>query len=470
MSEKSDQSEAALSLEAAIRRAGARAVEALTGASAAPATVRRLARVQVPIGEVAALDWLRAQAHLTQYYWADRDNAFEMAGVGEADVVAPGQGDFAGGDVFAFMRERLSPEVRGQRYYGGFRFHPGPPRGERWRAFHDFRFVVPRFEVVRRGKRYDFACNVLLGDGAANRRTLDAVVEMLESLRQPVRMARLPFPPVTARSDAPDRACWEATVYAALEAFRTTPLEKVVLARETVFETEGPLDPVAVLARLVEYTEQSFDFCFHPAPDRAFIGASPELLYRRSQCFLESEAVAGTRPRGHTDAEDALLGEVLLTDDKSRREHAYVVKMLRKTFKGLCRSVRFDEKPSLLRLRNVQHLKARIEGLIEGPEDDAALIRALHPTPAVGGTPRAAALRWIEEYEPFDRGIYASPVGWVAAVGAEFCVGIRSGLVQGNTLALYNGAGIVAGSDPAEEWMELEHKMGNFLKVLFDYA
>jgi menaquinone-specific isochorismate synthase len=99
---------------------------------------------------------------------------------------------------------------------------------------------------------------------------------------------------------------------------------------------------------------------------------------------------------------------------------------------------------------------------------DADLIAALHPTPAVGGLPRGAALRWIAKHEPFDRGIYAAPVGWIGLDGAEFCVALRSGLVRGNELALYNGAGIVRGSDPGEEWQEIETKMQNFLSVL-DY-
>jgi len=453
-----------------VRLAGARAAETLMGGAGVTAGSPRLARVQLPVTEVAPLDWLRAQGHLTQYYWADREGEFEMAGVGEADVAAPDCVDRDDGDVFAHMRARLAPDARSQRYCGGFRFHPGPARSARWRAFGDFRFVVPRFEVLRRGDHFDFACNVLVGDPASNRRTLASVAEMLDSLRSPHCAGQLPLPPVATRADAPDRGQWESLVGEALRTFRPGALEKVVLARETVFAAAGTLDAVDLLTRLVEHTEQSFDFCFHPAPDRAFIGASPERLYKRTQCFLESEAVAGTRPRGRTDAEDAALGEALLTDEKSRREHAYVVNMLRETLTRHCRHLSIEASPSLLRLRNVQHLKVRVEGLLAGPEDDMALIRALHPTPAVGGAPRAAALKWLEEHEPFDRGIYASPVGWVSADGAEFCVAIRSGLVLGDTLALYNGAGIVAGSDPAEEWAELEYKMDNLLRVLFEYV
>ena len=131
-----------------------------------------------------------------------------------------------------------------------------------------------------------------------------------------------------------------------------------------------------------------------------------------------------------------------------------------------CRVVDVEERPSVLRLRNCHHLRTGIAGLLNEDEVDATLLAALHPTPAVGGTPRDAALEWIAAREPFDRGIFAGPVGWVGYDAAEFCVGIRSGLVSGDEIAVYSGAGIVKGSDPMEEWDELEHKMAPFRHAL----
>jgi menaquinone-specific isochorismate synthase len=96
---------------------------------------------------------------------------------------------------------------------------------------------------------------------------------------------------------------------------------------------------------------------------------------------------------------------------------------------------------------------------------DAEVLLALHPTPAVGGYPRREALEEIRALEPFDRGWYAGPVGWIGAEGSEFAVGIRSGLVRGNSLALFSGAGIVAGSVPEDEWAEIEQKIGGFVRV-----
>lgn len=455
-----------VALEEAVRRMAVTLGSVLGSGARHSGMIGPVLHLQIPIDAVEPLAWLQSQSHMTQYYWADRENTFEMAGAGEADIVAPNGGEADSQSPFRTIRRRLPMYPRGPRYYGGFRFRPGPARGEYWRAFRDYRFVLPRFEIVRRGGRCFFAVNALAGHAGANRQTLEAALDGLNRLRPPAPAVIPEAPRVHSRVDLPDKAAWTALIKKTLHAFETTPLEKVVLARETCFETDGALDSVALLRRLVQHTERSFDFCFHPAPDRAFIGASPERLYRRAQSYVQSEAVAATRRRGVTGEEDACLGEELLNDEKSRREHQYVVNMLRETLGGLCRAVHGDAEPTLLRLRNCQHLYLPVEGFLNEPWDDAALIAALHPTPAVGGTPRDHALRWISDKERFDRGIYASPVGWVGPDSAEFCVAIRSGLVQKDRLVLYNGAGIVAGSDPDEEWAELENKMENFLQVL----
>lgn len=438
------------------------------GDAAPPGALRRIeTRVQAP----APLSWLEAHGDWTQYYWSDRAGAFAMAGIGEADTLHPGnaQGGLEG--LFAAMRARLGDAPPSLRYYGGFRFQPGKDtdKGARWRAFGDYRFVVPRFELSHRDGACHFACNVFVPEDAAARDAL--LAETLEALaRVRFEAGAGPRRPVTlSRRDAPDRADWDALVGKALEAFASGGLEKVVLARETCFTADRPFDPVALLGRLMTRSRASFEFCFHPAPDRAFIGASPERLYRRRNIYVESEAVAGTRPRGRTDAEDAALGGALLASEKDLREHRFVVDALETHLGELCHAVRVLPGPELLRLRNVQHLHTRLEGLLHDPLSDAALIAALHPTPAVGGSPRGAALAFIAAHEPFDRGIYAAPVGWAGRDAAEFCVAIRSGLVQGRELAIYNGAGIVPGSEAEEEWAEIESKMANFLSVVHEH-
>lgn len=438
---------------------------AVTGATDCSWGHPRLLRIEARIPETSPLDWLRAQPGFTQYFWSDRAGEFEMAGAGEADVLAPsGKTDLEA--LFAHIQAELSPVFPAMRYYGGFRFHGGAIKGERWRAFKEYRFVIPRFEVLRRGEGCVLACNFRVAGEAANLRTRDAVLADLIRLRFPESPVPVLLPKVIQRRDLPGKTEWTRLVARALGAIETDEIEKVVLARETCFTAAEPLDAVSLLTRLRHRTVKSYEFCFHPAGDRAFIGASPECLYKRKNVYLRSEALAGTQPRGTTDALDRAYGAELLKCEKNLREHAFVVDTLRGHFAKFCRHVHAEASPRLLRLRNCQHLLTRIEGLLHDPLCDAALIAALHPTPAVGGVPRDRALTWIAREEPFDRGIYAAPAGWVGYDSAEFCVAIRSGLVLNNELALYSGAGIVRGSTPKEEWDEIENKMANFVSVM----
>ncbi len=428
-----------------------------------------LVRAELRVAPLAPLEWLHAQRNTSHYYWASRDGDFEMAGIGEADVLVPeSRVDLPG--LFAHMRRRLSIEWPNLRYYGGFRFRDVQEASGRWRNFKAYRFIAPQVEVFRCGQKCWLACTVRKGTPDADAQALHGI-EALAGQWSPCETPPRCFLPVlSGRVDLPDRQRWNTLIDSALEALAGHEMEKVVLARETEFQfdTTEPLDAVGMLRRLVAHSAQAYFFCFHPKPDRAFLGASPERLYHRNNVYLQSEALAGTRPRGATAEEDAALGEELLSDDKELREHRFVVRMLRENFGNLCSSMSYDLAPSLMPLRKVQHLHSYIEGILKNHDADAALIEALHPTPAVGGAPRHKALAWLAAHEPFDRGVYAAPVGWVGFDDAEFCVGIRSGLIEGSTLALYSGAGIVPGSSAAAEWEEIEAKMSSFLEALYD--
>ncbi len=422
-------------------------------------------RVECRIEDASPIDWLRAQRETTQYYWSERAGNFEMAGVGESDVVTPRTGRTLQG-LFKRMRSRLSANQPGLRYYGGFRFHPGAVKGERWKNFWDYRFVLPRFEMVRRNGRTYLACNAVFPPDTDAHDTLDSLLEGMSKLCFPESPVPMPLPAILNRADHPDQAEWESMVHRTLEEIHAGRLDKAVLSRETVFTTDKPIDALSLLSRLLQYTMRSFEFCFHPLEDRAFIGASPERLYKRTNCFLQSEALAGTRPRGKSDAQDFALAQELQHSGKELREHQLVLERLKKHFGAFCRCFQAQEQPAIMPQWSCQHLYSRIEGVLQDNECDAALIEALHPTPALGGEPREEALNWIQQQEPFDRGIYGAPVGWVGYDGAEFCVAIRSGLIQGKELALYTGAGIVEGSVPGEEWDEIEYKMEGFLRAL----
>jgi menaquinone-specific isochorismate synthase len=453
----------------------ASAKEALAGLiersfeSAAPhADKRRVIRLEVPIVPVDLLAWLRLQGNRSRGYWADREKEFVIAGRGAADVItADAETDYE--ELFERLRAGIAGVHPNLRYYGGMRFNHQAPVEARWRAFGSYRFVLPRFELLNRGAQTYLACNAVFEGAEAAHALQEELHEELAAMAFPDEEG-VPAPPrPISREDRPNEAQWAALVERSLADFEQSSLEKVVLARETRLQFAEALDPLDIFAHLIAANDQAYHFCFQPLPGHAFMGASPERLYKRQGRFVQSEAVAGTCGRGLDDGTDANLGSALLGSDKDQREHRFVVDALHRQLNDRCHAVHCEDEAALLKLPRCQHLYTRLEGILSREfKNDAELLRALPPTPAVGGHPRGEALEWIAQEEPFDRGWYAGPIGWVSQDAAEFAVGIRAGLVDCDTLSLYAGAGLVAGSDPRDEWAEVEQKMAGFMAMFAD--
>ena len=213
-----------------------------------------------------------------------------------------------------------------------------------------------------------------------------------------------------------------------------------------------------LLARLADRYQDCYTFACE-----GLVGATPELLIRRSGSQLHSLVLAGTMPRGGTPTSDAAPGASLLASAKDRDEHQCAVADVRAALRPLCGDLRIEEQPSLLRLANVQHLATHVDGQLAAGEAAShsalALAAALHPTAAICGTPAEAAMDLIRELEGMDRGRYSGPVGWVDARGnGEWGIALRCGLVAGRNARLFAGCGIVAGSDPPAEVAEAQAK------------
>ncbi len=418
----------------------------------------RRVQVELPVELTAALRWLRAQPFLPKSYWQGRTGEEAVATVGAADV-------WEASHLYALsgLDDCLATAGPGVRYYGGACFDSAVPLGDEWRSFGGVRFVLPRFELRTGGGRSRLLCNLVLPRDAD--RAADVLAEV-GALASPHPAAWGALPPRKGRTDRPERAGWSQGVEQALAAFREGALEKVVLARRTDFSFAASLDPLGLFARLHAATSGCFHFFFQPEGGAAFVGATPEQLFRFGGGRVWSEAVAGTRPRGATPSDDERLCSELMESRKEQREHALVVTSIRERLEALCRSVDAEGAPQVLRLERGQHLRLRMQGALRRDVSAVDVLRALHPTPAVEGTPPEAARRAIRRWEPFDRGWYAGPVGWIGKDRADIAVGIRSGLVHGGTLSLFSGAGIVEGSQPEREWMEIEQKIGNFVEGL----
>jgi menaquinone-specific isochorismate synthase len=276
-----------------------------------------------------------------------------------------------------------------------------------------------------------------------------------------------PAPRLRYADGALDPASWCAAVATAVERIRAGELAKVVLARDLLVSADVPLDPRRLLRRLAG----RFPDCWTFAVD-GLLGATPELLLRRSGRELSSRVLAGTAPRG-AGAEDERLAAALFGSAKDRAEHALAVDSLVEALAPYCAELHAPAEPELLTLANVRHLASDVRGIqrSRGPRGTAGLLEligAVHPTAAVCGTPTADAAALIAELEGMDRGRYAGPVGWLDARGdGEFGLALRCAeLVGEDSARLFAGCGIVAGSDPVAELAETQSKFSAFQAAL----
>jgi len=441
-----------------MRRLGAEVLRRLRGARRHD-NVWRIERVEVPVEPCDPLAWLATQAGTVKHYWHGRGQEITVAGAGVADQV-----DGAYGAVLEEVERRSAGLPAAGCYLGGARF--APSRSSEWQAFGGTRFTLPRAELRVSERGAVLSANLVFPRDA---RQPGRVLAELKTLRWPGEPLGDDLPLPIDRHDAPGHTVWRNGIERALQSFDETPLEKVVLARRATYTFDDPLDPYVLLKRLEAATPACFHFLIQPAPGVAFLGASPERLFRREGPVLTSEAVAGTRPRGASDAADARLRDELQLSEKDQREHGFVREQIRRALTPFSETLDVDAETSDMMLARGRHLYSGIAATLQPDVRSTDLLRALHPTPAVGGTPTTDALRMIAEVEPFDRGWYAGPVGWIGADAAEFAVGIRSGLVESgetSSLSLYSGAGIVRGSEAEAEWAEIEHKIGDFARVL----
>jgi isochorismate synthase len=259
-----------------------------------------------------------------------------------------------------------------------------------------------------------------------------------------------------------------ARVGRALEEIRSGQLQKVVLSRAVHVTARSSIDTVAWLVALRERFPACTLFAVGEG-DAVFLGASPERLIRVQGPLVETAALAGTAPRGGSQASDRALGEALCDCRKNGAEHAAVVRYLQFVLSECCDGVEVASEPTLLKTRTVQHLctELRARRRAGARVSVLELVSRLHPTPAVGGAPREAALRWLAEHEGIERGWFAGPVGYLESEGdGEFAVALRSALVRGRSATAWAGAVIVAGSEPRAEFTETELKLRTVLGPL----
>jgi len=411
------------------------------------------------------------------FCWEQPDRGgFALAGVGSAwEVASRGQERFAdvGEGCAEIARDRIAsepaglPEGAGPVWVGGFAFDPEGGGSSQWSSLPPALAVMPELSLSRSeaGSHLTLAAVVMPGSTADQH--LARARARVESLRDRSLPMLDPHPAgeTTIRSARPPSA-FEESVERAVERIAAGGVEKVVLAREVLVEAPAAHDPAALYAALRQLFPSCFCFCVG-TPEAAFLGASPELLVRRSGAVAATVALAGSTRRSADPSIDDHLGEQLAHNAKDRHEHEIVVRRIERALRPHSVWVEAAPQPGLVRVANIQHLATPIHAQLAEPRSAIELASLLHPTPAVGGEPRAEALAAIAELEDMDRGWYAGPVGWMDTTeDGEMCVALRSALVRDRTAHLYAGGGIVAESDPAAELAETEVKLGALLPLV----
>ena len=372
------------------------------------------------------------------------------------------------------MRDRLADEPTdlpmggGPLWVGGMAFSADSAGTGTWSSLPPALLTLPELVVVRSEGRHLLTLSALVSPGAEPAAVRDRLAARLASLREASLPPLDPHPRgATTVTSARPPASYESAVAEAVEMIRSGEVDKLVLAREVSVTAPAALSPDALFGALREVFGSCFCFCVG-TPEAAFIGASPELLVRRSGAVAATVALAGSARRSADPAVDDHLGEQLLHSAKNRSEHAIVARRIAKRLAPWSVWVQEAPEPVVIKVANIQHLATPLHAQLAEPRSALELAGMLHPTPAVGPEPRGArGEELIRGLEQFDRGWYAGPVGWMdAAEDGEFCVALRSALLRDRTASLFAGAGIVADSDPAAELAETEIKLAALLPLL----
>lgn len=412
-------------------------------------------RLSTPCQVDSSMGWLSVQNLYPRLYWRAREEgAVEYAMLGAVNTFD--SLDALQADLAALANTQgAQPD-----YFGGTAFDASTPG---WSHFGGCHFVLPRIELKRHQQEATLSLNLRFDDRCPKAEIAEARA-CLASLVKEQPLPRL-LPHTYLRDDRPKQKEWAAWVAKVTHPDHLSHTPKVVLSRETFLTTPETPSPWTLLARWQAGAADCFHFGIQFTPHEAFIGCPPERLYKREGRHLFSEALAGTARRGRNAQQDQIIANELLADKKNSLENQWVYQQLLTQLEPLSSQVDMGE-AHIVKLRSVQHIRRLICAELHRDISDRQLLETLPPTPAVGGVPREAALAFIRQHERHQRGWYSGAVGRVSHASSDLAVAIRCAHIGPEAIRLYAGAGIVAGSQPDEEWRELDTKIADIMSLL----
>lgn len=416
-----------------------------------------------------------ASLELARTFWSSADEDFQLAGAGHAFELSTEAADSRYDFIKQSWNALLSDAIIYNPYHasgtgvvalGGFSFDPLKPQTKLWENFPSSHFSIPGYVLthidgnyyltINRYIRLEEAYSTILKELQDNRKAL------VEGTDKPTDSYILRVQ--NKKEIAPEQ--WKETIKEATNIMRKTAIDKIVLAREVRLHFNRAAKIPDILKNLVDTQPNSYVFAYEMGED-CFLGATPERLVKVKDDEVLSTCLAGTAPRGKSIEDDEQIAKNLFEDPKNREEHDYVVQMIRSTMEAYCTDVAVPEEPVVHQYKTLQHLYTPVRAKLKGGHQIFSIISGLHPTPALGGTPRKDALAFIRNNELLDRGWYGAPIGWMDSNHhGEFAVALRSALIQQDEASLFAGCGIVEDSIPESEYEETNIKLMPMLSVL----
>lgn len=358
---------------------------------------------------------------------------------------------------------QLQKIKKGPRLFGGIPFLESllsKTKYSVWHSFSKHSFFLPEIEIILKDDGFGIVYVNSLKDEDKT-----VVKERLKQLKSKLVGKDLETVEQLQRIDMPNFSSWCDTVEKSLHSFEKTSLEKVVLARASYLTFSAKLFPFHLLTELKAFSLNATLFAYAPSAEGAIVGVSPEIFFQRDQDKIITEAVAGTCKKGFDSKENQQLIDHLQSSSKDHEEFSYVSEFIKDKMQDLCHKVMVKKNKSVKETATLFHLFESFQGLLKKGVTDIQIMKKLHPTPAMGGKPQVLAMEFLDQSEPFVRGQYAAPIGWMSPFNTELVVAIRSAFIRKNCMTVFAGAGIVKGSNPAKEWEELELKISHFLKM-----
>jgi menaquinone-specific isochorismate synthase len=404
------------------------------------------------------------------------ENIFRERAVAGAEAVL--KQSFSGPRRFAEMKafaQKWEPHIiaigdaalpfAGPLVFAGFGFYDESDAG----PFPPAVAFIPCWQVARSGNKYVATANAFVEPDS----DVESIVERIWAAYETFQSGNYEQPRaapgyrILEEKEVGESGVFEENVAAALKSIEQGRYEKIVMARAMDLVFDHSCQPLRILDRLRTSYPSCHIFSLQNEHGISFIGATPERLLTVADGRFKTEALAGSAPRGKDAQEDAALARALLGSEKDLREHRHVLESIERRLQSVGLTLEKAPPPRLLSLPNVHHLQTPLEGALSCGQHVLDVAVALHPTPAVGGSPREPALEDIRQREPFERGWFAGINGWFDFRGnGEFVVGIRSAMVQGCNARLFAGAGIVRGSVPEREREETSFKMAALLQAI----